>query len=380
MLTNTVFYKMIMKKYSKIILNTVLAGSLMLPVIGQAGNPDRAASAGAGQLLINPYARSSGWGGAGSSRVKGLEAMFLNVAGTAFTKKTEVMFSRTNWLGGSGININAFGMTQRVGETGAIGLGIMSLSAGDIAITTVDQPEPGQGTFAPMFLNIGLSYAKGFSDNIYGGMTLKIISEQIANMSAKGACIDAGIQYHTGKYDQIHFGIALKNVGPKMSYSGDGMSFQANILNGTQYNGTVAGYTATFEQRAAAFELPSLLNIGGSYDFYLGGAGSDSTMGVREHRLTLAGNYTSNSFTLDQYTLGVEYGFRQYLMLRAGYAIEKGITSTTTRVNALTGPSAGITLELPFGTEKKSSFALDYSYRATFPFSGIHSIGVRVNL
>ena len=370
-----------MKKYSKIILNTVLAGSLMAAVIGRAGNPDRAASAGAGQLLINPYARSSGWGTAGSSRAKGLEAMFLNVAGTAFTKKTEVMLSRTNWLGGSGININAFGLTQRVGETGAIGLGIMAINAGNINITTVDQPEPGQGTFAPMFLNIGLSYAKGFSDNIYGGMTLKIISEQISNISAHGACIDAGIQYHTGKYDQIHFGIALKNVGPKMTYRGDGMSFQANILNGTQYNGTVSGYTATFEQRSAAFELPSLLNIGGSYDFYLG-AGSDSThgSGSREHRLTAAANYTSNSFTLDQYSLGVEYGFKQYLMLRAGYTIEQGLTSVTTRVNALTGPSAGITLELPFGVEKKSSFALDYSYRASFPFSGIHSVGIRMNL
>ncbi len=369
-----------MKKYSKIVFSAVLAGSLIIPSFTRAGNPDRAASAGAGQLLINPYARSSGWGYAGSSRVRGLEAMFLNVAGTAFTKKTEVVLSRTNWLSGSGININAFGLTQRVGETGAIGLGIVSLNAGNISTTTVDQPEPGQGTFSPMFLNIGLSYAKGFSDNIYGGLTLKIISEQIANMAARGACLDAGIQYHTGKYDQIHFGIALKNVGPKMIYRGDGMSFEANILSGSQYNGTVSGYTATFEQRSAAFELPSLLNIGGAYDFYLGTGGSDSVQAKTDHRITVAANYTSNSFTLDQYSVGLEYGFRQFLMVRAGYTIEKGITSADTRVNALTGPSAGITLELPFGTEKKSSFALDYSYRSTFPFNGVHSIGLRMNL
>lgn len=368
-----------MKKYSKLILGAVLAG-LTIPAGIKAGNPDRAGAAGAGQLLINPYARSTGWAGAGTSRARGLEAMFLNVAGTAFTKKTEVIFSRTSWLAGSGININAFGLTQRVGETGAIGLSVMSLNAGNIAVTTVDQPEGNLGNFNPVFMNIGLSYAKGFSDNIYGGVTLKIINEQISNVQAKGACLDAGIQYHTGKYDQIHFGIALKNVGPKLSYKGDGMTFTANILDGTQTNGTVAGYTATFEQRSGAFELPSLLNIGGAYDFYLGGADTTKSGSNRDHRITVAGNFTSNSFTQDQYALGLEYGFKQYLMLRAGYCYEKDITSKTNRKTAFTGPSAGVTLELPFGAEKKSSFAIDYSYRFTNPFSGCHSIGVRMNL
>ncbi len=369
-----------MRKQNKIVLKSIVIALLFAPVYTQAGNPDRAASAGGGQLLINPYARSSGWAYAGSSRVRGLEAMFLNVAGTAFTRKTEAIFSHTNWLGGSAISINAFGLTQRVGETGALGFGIMSISPGQIQITTTDNPEPGQGTFSPSFINMGISYAKGFSDNIYGGMTLKIISEQMSNISARGACLDAGIQYHTGKLDQIHLGIALKNVGPKMSYEGDGLSFEANILSGSQYNNTVSGYTATFQQRASSFELPSLLNIGGAYDFYLGMASKDSSGTKGDHRLTVGANYTSNSFTLDQYSAGVEYGFKQFFMFRAGYMIEKGSTSASTRTNALTGPSAGITLELPFGSEKKSSFGLDYSYRATFPFSGVHSIGIRMNL
>ena len=32
------------------------------------------------------------------------------------------------------------------------------------------------------------------------------------------------------------------------------------------------------------------------------------------------------------------------------------------------------------GKDKKSSIDLDYSYRATNPFNGIHSIGARINL
>ena len=36
-----------------------------------AGNPDRAGSAGATQLLLNPFARSNGWSMANSASMRG---------------------------------------------------------------------------------------------------------------------------------------------------------------------------------------------------------------------------------------------------------------------------------------------------------------------
>jgi hypothetical protein len=356
-----------MNKFSKLVGLALAAGFTVCSFQANAGNPERSGQAGATQLLINPFARSSGLGGSNTSTCRGLESQFLNVAGLAHTRKTELLFARTAWLVGSNININTFGLSQRVGETGAIGLGIVAIDAGDIPITTVEQPEGGLGTFSPLFMNIGLSYAKGFSDNIFGGINVRVISEQISNVSAKGVAIDAGIQYVTGKRDQIHFGIALKNVGPKMSYRGDGMSTEIT---------TVAGYVMTVEQKSQLFEMPSLVNIGGGYDFYLT---KDSSGVKKDHRLTVSGNFTSNSFTYDQFMFGAEYGFKQYLMVRLGYAWEKNI-SNSERKTAFTGPAAGVTLELPFGNEKKSSFALDYSYRFTNPFSGCHTVGARINL
>lgn len=125
--------------------------------------------------------------------------------------------------------------------------------------------------------------------------------------------------------------------------------------------------------------MPSLLNIGLAYDFYLTKDSANNGLS-RDYRLTVAGNFTSNSFTYDQYTLGAELSLKRYIVLRGGYTYEEGITKSTTRKTAFTGPSAGITLNLPFGKEKLSEFALDYSYRFTNPFSGVHCIGVRVNL
>lgn len=362
-----------MKSFLNTSLSIVLTGSFIASgLTATAGNPERAGQAGATQLLINPYARSTGWAGANGAKSKGLESQYTNVAGLAFTRKTELMFMRSAWLVGTGININTFGFTQKVGETGAIGLGIMSINAGKIERTTEDQPEGGLGTFSPRFTNIALSYAKGFSDNIYGGVTMRVISEGIDNVKAQGVSIDAGIQYHTGKYDHIHLGVGLKNVGPKMQYKGDGLSTQGTVTNayGNEYE-------LTINNRSAAFDLPALLNISGAYDIYLT---KDTTGKLKTHRISLAGNFTSNSFTKDNFLIGVEYGWKDMLMVRAGMATEKGIfRGEENRTTAFTGPSCGASVEIPFG-EKKSTFAVDYSYRFTNPFGGVHSFGARINL
>jgi len=359
-----------MEKQYKLLVSFALVGLIISPINKiLAGNPDRAGQAGATELLINPWARSSGWAGSNTAGVKGLEAMFSNVAGTAFTNKTEMLFTRTQWLKGTDININAFGLTQRVGETGALGLSIMSMDFGNIPITTVDQPEGGLGTYSPQFLNISVSYAKGFSDNIFGGLAAKIITEKTSNISARGVALDAGIQYVAGKHDQLKFGISLKNVGPRMIFSGDGLSFKTPVPVTTQ------GNTMTVDQRSSQYELPSLLNIGAGYDFYLM---QDSTA-KKTNRITAMGTFTSNSFEKDQFKLGVEYGWKEMLMLRIGYAFEKGIFNVDGRTSAFTGPSAGFTFEMPFG-KNRSTFAIDYSYRATNPFNGTHSIGARINL
>ncbi|HXP50059.1 MAG TPA: PorV/PorQ family protein, partial [Bacteroidia bacterium] len=339
-------------------------------VIGvKAGDPSRTAQAGATELLINPWANSSGWANANSSCVQGLEAQFLNVAGTAFINKTDVMLASSDYLDGSGIHLSAFGLTQHVGEAGALSLSIMSMNFGIIPVTTFDNPDGGIGTFNPQFINIGVSYARSFSDQIYGGITTRLISESISNVSAFGIAIDAGIQYVAGSQKQVHFGISLKNVGPQMKYDGDGLAFETNLPNGS-----VTGNTGqmTAQQRSQGYELPALINIGAAYDFHIMG---DSSM-HSDHRITVAANFTSNSFTQDEEMLGVEYGFKSFFMARVGYDYQNGITQPLSqnptqggRLTAFTGPCAGITLQAPFG-KTHNIFGITYSYRASQPYNG----------
>lgn len=334
-----------------------------------AGNPDRTGQAGATELLINPWGMSSGWNGVNTANVHGLEALNQNVAGLAFTSKTEILFSRSLWMQGSGISINAFGMAQKVGTGGGvIGFDVMNVDFGDIPITTTSLPEGGIGTFSPTYLNIGLSYAKTFSNSIYGGFTVRGISESISDVTATGVCLDAGVQYVTGnaaQVDKVKFGIALRNIGTPMKFSGDGLSIHSQASEGD--------YTMNVEQRSEKFELPSLLNIGASYDFLLGSGA------VHNSKLTLAANFTSNSFSKDQVGAALEYSYKSMFQIRGGYNYQEGITNLNQRTTVLTGIGAGFSFNVPL-KENGPTLGVDYGYRTTNPFNGSHTIGVRISL
>ncbi len=331
-----------------------------------AGNEDRSGQAGAGELLINPWAASAGWGNAGMASVHGLDAMWGNVAGITSINKLELNFSHTDWLHGSDIKLSSFGLLARVGESGVLGLSMMSFNIGEIQLTTVDNPDGGIGTFEPNLMNINLAYAKTFSNSISGGFNLKIISESISNMSSTGIAIDAGIQYVTGPLNNVHFGITLKNIGTTMKFSGDGLSFKAFLQSGSDLQHTIV-------QRVDEFELPTQLNIAAAYDFNF----------ENMSRLTLAGNFTSNSFTKDQYTLGAEYSYRELLVGRVGYTYEKGILSGIEEDdcnNLNRGLSAGLSVQIPLSKKDENGmkFAVDYAFRDTYTFNGTHSIGARI--
>jgi len=194
---------------------------------------------------------------------------------------------------------------------------------------------------------------------------LRVISESIADNSAQGIALDAGIQYVTGENEQIKFGIALRNVGPSMRFDGDGLSFRGNVIGSDNQ--------LTVQHRSAKFELPSLLNIGASYDFFL----TDD----KEHILTASGTFISNSFQKDNFCVGIQYDFKKILFLRAGFHYEEGIFSEMPeRTTAYTGPTAGFSLQVPTSKESGSFISLDYSYRATNPYQGIHTIGARISL
>ena len=205
------------------------------------------------------------------------------------------------------------------------------------------------------------------------------VSEALQDVNAFGFAIDAGVQYVTGAEDNFRLGISLRNVGSPMSFGGQGLAFPAT---------TDQGSTIVLDQRSQRFEIPSVLNIGVSYDFYLlqnrvtplGETASDDTeLNVKNRELILRvlGNFTSNAFSRDQVGGGVELIFNEIFTLRAAYREEIGSTGFI-KENIYTGLAFGGTAEIPFNEAGSSKLGIDYAYRTTDPFRGTHNFTLRL--
>lgn len=357
-----------MKKVLRIFAVTALL--VAVSVSAFAGNDERRGTAGASELLINPWAHSAGWGTAGVSSVRGLDAFYSNIAGLSFTNKMDFGYSNTQLYGGkSGLmgaaNINAFGLAVRVFDAGVLGVSVMSMGFGDIDVTSVSSPDGGNGTFSPTYMNVNIAYAHSFTRSVHGGVNFKVVTESTDNVSASGVAIDAGIQYVTGEDNELKFGISLKNLGFGLKYSGTGLSY-------THVNSVEN--TVTAMHPSVDMEMPTCLNIGLSYDFLFES---------HDQRLTVAAAFTSNAFLKDNIGVGLEYAALDIIQLRCGYVFQENIFSENKRTTANTGLCAGASVKVPITKKDKegnnTSLTIDYSYRSASPLKGTHSVGASLN-
>lgn len=335
---------------------------MAVSAVAFAGNPDRQGEAGANQLLINPWARCAGLHEMNTSSTVGAEAMYLNVAGLSRINKTQIQLSHTRYI--AEINLNALGFAQKIGKGGVFGIALVAMDLGDFDYTTEDVPDGSGAVFSPSYFNMGLSYSHLFENKVSVGVTAKIVNESVSNVSAKAFALDAGVQYVTGENDNFKFGISLRNVGNKMRFTGEGLSTQ--LPN----PGPTYQYDNTYYQRSAAYELPSQLNIGASYDWLLG----------KTNRLTLLGNFTSNAFSRDQLGAGLELNVRKAFAFRVGYKYELDAAVGSPEATIDNGLSAGFSVSVPVKKDSETRIALDYGYRQTAIFSGIHNLGIRLDL
>lgn len=347
---------------NKTIVNLWIVLCCLTTTMATAGNPDRQGEAGGYELLLNPWARSAGLHALNTSWVSGVEAMQINVAGLSRLSKSEFVIGHTRLFVGTDISLNSLGLAQKMGEKGAFGITLTAMDFGDIALTTTDNPEGTGADYSPSFFNLGLSYSHTFDKKVSVGILVRGISENIQDVGAFGFAIDAGVQYVSGAKDNFKFGISLRNMGSPMKFGGEGLNVTTTPPR--------SDHPITYSIRAAGFELPSMLNIGASYDFYAGDP----------HRISVLTNFTANSFTVDQLGAGIEYSFKEMFMARVGYRYDLSISADDTDHGVYTGLAAGVTIEVPTKKDSAGRFGFDYAYLATNPFDGTHNFSIRYKM
>lgn len=260
----------------------------------------RLGTAGAVELLIPMGAQSVGMAGANIANVSNTEAIYWNPAGLAKLTNAEASFSYMTYFADMSVSYVTAGF--HAGRIGNFGLTLQSMDVGEIDVTTIESPEGTGDIIKPDFLTLNATYAKLLTDRIMFGTNAKLISERIGNMSASAVAFDFGLQYRSDI--NIDFGITLKNLGSSMKFSGTGIEFDSSI----PYANPNATSRKTLLDMASS-ELPTSLNIGLAYRYNV----------TEEQKLNVTGLFANNGYALDQIIGGVEYSYRDFVFLRAGY-------------------------------------------------------------
>ncbi|MBI3194586.1 MAG: PorV/PorQ family protein [Ignavibacteriae bacterium] len=337
-------------------MTTVLLFTCLLVIFtshsGIAGRADKSGTAAAPQLLIPVGPRMIALGGTSIATINGIEALYWNPAGITKSKfESNATFSHVNYLADIGVEYVA--ISSAFEGLGTLGLSIKSLSFGDIAVTTEEQPDGTGELTSPTFFTLGVTYAKQLADRVSVGLTLSHITEKIERASAAGIAFNVGVQYSgVGGVDGLNLGVVVKNIGPQMQYEGTGLLREGSVED--------LNYTGSLVQlQAASAELPSVMEIGLGYNKSFDEVNS----------LSFSGLFQNNNFSDDEYKIGLEYSYSDLLFLRGGYSQ----SAKTTELESIFGGTYGIGFHQNLGDVDLS---IDYAFRSAEYFGGNHVFGV----
>ncbi len=273
---------------------------LLIASQGLLASAPKMGTAGAVELLIPMGASNVAMAGANIASVTGTDAIYWNPAGLSMLKGGEATFSYMDYFADMKVTYLAAGV--RAGNLGMIGLSFQVFDIGDIEVTTIEVPEGTGEVLQPDFLTASLTYSRRFTDRILFGTNAKIVSEKVGDMSANAIAFDLGLQYVSPW--GVAFGVTMKNIGSTIQFDGNAHEFNADVPWANP-NAT----TRKTKLDLAEHELPTSMNMGLAYTYKLEGLGN----------LCVSGVYNNNSYELDHFGMGAEFGLRDMLFVRAGY-------------------------------------------------------------
>jgi hypothetical protein len=344
----------------KTLLATMLAIVCLIPVGAQAGGNDRTGTSAAPELTIPIGARYLGFAGAGIAMVNGPEAIFWNPAGVDLAlRDVNAVFAHRKYI--ADINVNAAAASVRFGF-GTLALSLRSFNIGDIPVTTETAPDGTGEVLSPNFFVVGATYSKSLSDRTSIGVTVNLVNEAFGSVSASGVSFDFGIQYtNLVGVDGLAVGLAVKNIGTSMKYGGSGLYVNATAT------GSDRGETF-YQTGAAAFDLPSLFELGLSYAYRV----------ADENKVLVCAAYQNNNYYLDEYRFGIEYSFKDMFFVRGGYVY----TADPAGIPTVKGESVFKNFTVGAGIELANvggvDLAVHYAYVPANIFDSNHLVTVNI--
>ena len=319
-----------------------------------AQNVSKVGTTTANFLEIGVGGSGNSMGGAFVSLATDASALYWNVSGIAVIPEYQVIAVHTNWIADT--KFDFAGLVVPVGDFGTIGFSFTSLSTGDMAVRTIDQPEGTGEFFTSNNIAIGISYARNLTDRFSLGITGKYVRESIWHMSASAFAIDAGTLFRTDLLGGMIIGAKISNFGTTMQLNGrDARQFIS--VDPTQL-GTNDQIPTQIEM--GSYDLPLLFQMGVSA----------SVVNSGDFKLILAVDALVPSNNYQSLNLGTEFSFQNIFFVRGGY-------------HSLFLKDSEGGLSFGFGLNTKMLFSLatlnfDYAFRDFGRLENVHTFSVNI--
>ena len=331
-------------------------------------------------LTLGAGARGMVLGGAFGAIVRDAEALYYNPAGLPLLDGPQAMLTVMPYFAETDYFWGGFAFPFAGGQYG-IGVQIGNFGFSDQPIYTEADPEGESGrTYSVSETFVGLSLAHAFIDRFTGGVTLKFISDELAQTRATGFALDIGTNFHTELGNRpIAVSFVLQNVGTSLRHTVQGVNFTSFPPSAQDVpNSNVDPNPARFETQA--FALPVFFRVAVAYD----------AVATASSRLSLLGEFVEANNNDPSWGLAAEYGWTSaggavVLAGRVGYTFQPDnyLSSSEQRELApLTEPENRGLDGLAFGGGLRYRFSgyearFDYAFRhfGTLGTVNVYTIG-----
>ncbi len=274
--------------------------------MGFAQKVSRVGTAAATFLKIGVGARALAMGEAYTTQGGDVTATYWNPAGLALLTKNQFLFTHYNYI--ADIYFDYAAMAIPFSGFGTLGLFITYLGMPDIERTTITEPYGTGEKVAASSFNMGLSFGKFLTDRFSIGGNIKYIQENLWHTSAKTFALDVGLLYRT-HFKNLTIGMCISNFGPGLQLAGRDLLVQHDI--DPLHDGNNGNINA--DLKTDVFSLPILFRVGASLNILR------DVFAMQNNDLIFAVDAVHPNDNYEYLNLGMEYGFKQIIALRAGY-------------------------------------------------------------
>jgi len=325
-----------------------------------AGEFTKVGLSGGQFLKIGVGARANGMAGAYSGLANDVTAIFWNAAGLVDVKEYGVDFSHTFWFASMSHSFAA-GVIP-LSEKFRLAASFTGFSSGDIMVTTTAQQDGTGGIYNVNDIAVGLTLAGELTEQFAFGLTGRYVNNAFSDMAASGVVFDIGTRYKTG-FNGLTVAFSVNNLGTEQHYDGSNTTTSTNPVDGVNQAPVDA------QMQTSKFSVPLSFRAGLGIDMFQGimaDAPETDVDGTKLHQWLVGADFETYADVPEQFAIGTEYTFREFISLRAGYRFG----------NDQFGISGGVGLRYQSGTFLGR---LDYSISPTETLGLINRVSIGLN-